>query len=133
MTRIALAVLVTIGLAGCADRAGPPMEADAQPPADVDVDNTGVNVRDRDAATKTPIDQNEDPKDVNITAEIRSRVVDADLSLNAENVKIITQKGHVTLRGPVKSQEERDKIMDIATDVAGTGHVENQLEVEATP
>src|SRR5262245_43379581 len=66
-------------------------------------DNTGVNERDRSAATKTPIDQKENQRDIDLTANIRKRVVDSKLSVNAQNVKIITQDGKVTLRGPVRS------------------------------
>ena len=73
-------------------------------------DNTEVNVRDRSDAVKTPIDQNENQKDIDITANIRKRVVDTKMSVNAQNVKIITQDGKVTLRGPVASQMKRLKL-----------------------
>ncbi|MBA4016967.1 MAG: hyperosmotically inducible protein [Pirellula sp.] len=92
-------------------------------------DNTGVNVRDRDADTKTPIDQNENKVDIDITARIRKQVVDTQMSVDAQNVKIITQDGKVTLRGPVKSADEKKKIEDIANSVAGAGKVDSQLEV----
>jgi hyperosmotically inducible periplasmic protein len=99
-----------------------------------DRDNTAVNVRDRDSAQKTPINQNENQQDVSITANIRKKVVDDDtLSVNAQNVKIITRNGHVTLRGPVKSDDEKKKIEAIATQIAGAGNTDNQLEVEAAP
>jgi len=101
------------------------------PNAKRDADNTGVNKRDADRdLTKTPIDQNENKKDVNITAEIRKRVTDTKASINAQNVKIITQDGKVTLRGPVKTDNEKQMIERIALDVAGAGNVDNQLEVE---
>jgi hyperosmotically inducible protein len=93
-------------------------------------DNTGVNVRDRSDAAKTPIDQNENKKDIDITANIRKRVVDTKMSVNAQNVKIITQDGKVTLRGPVKSEDEKTQIGKMADDVAGAGNVDNQLEVQ---
>ena len=99
----------------------------------VDRDNTGVNVRDRSDAAKTPINQNENKADVDLTAEIRKRVVDTKLSVNAHNVKIITQDGRVTLRGPVKSADEKKQIGDIAVAVAGAGKVDNLLEVEGNP
>lgn len=92
-------------------------------------DNTGVNVRDRETVAKTPIDQDEDKEDIRITADIRKRVVDTKMSINAQNAKIITQDGKVTLRGPVESDEERQSIEDIATEVAGAGNVTNELEV----
>jgi hyperosmotically inducible periplasmic protein len=96
-----------------------------------DANNTGVNVRDRGQATKTPLDQNENKTDIEITASIRKRVVDTKLSTDAHNVKIITQDGKVTLRGPVETADEKARIEDLAVAVAGAGHVENQLEVKA--
>ena len=81
-------------------------------------DNTEVNVRDRSDAAKTPIDQNENKKDIDITANIRKRVVDTKMSVNAQNVKIITQDGKVTLRGPVKSADEKAQIEKMAQEVA---------------
>lgn len=93
--------------------------------------NTGVNVRDRDDATKTPLDQNENKVDIKITADIRSRVVDTEMSVDAQNVKIITQDGKVTLRGPVHTAAEKAKVEQIAMDVAGKDNVLSQLEINA--
>ena len=87
-------------------------------------------MRDRDADAKTPIDQNENQADIDVTANIRKRIVDTELSINAQNVKVITQDGMVTLRGPVKSAEEKQQIEDIARDVAGRDKVVSQLEIE---
>jgi osmotically-inducible protein OsmY len=101
------------------------------PAANRDADNTVVNKRDADRElTRTPIDQNENKTDVNITAEIRKRVTGTEASINAQNVKIITQDGKVTLRGPVKNEDEKKMIERMALDVAGAGNVNNQLEVE---
>src|SRR5262249_19853844 len=95
-----------------------------------DVDNTVVNQRDRDANAKTPIDQKEDQRDINLTADIRRRVMGAkDFSVNARNCKIITADGKVTLRGPVDSRDEKDRIDHLARDVAGKDNVDNQLEI----
>jgi hyperosmotically inducible periplasmic protein len=93
-------------------------------------DNSSVNKRDRDSDTKTPFDQNENKTDIGITASIRKQVVDTKMSVNAQNVKIITQDGKVTLRGPVKTQEEKTRIEEIARSVAGVKTVDSQLEVE---
>lgn len=92
--------------------------------------NTGVNVRDRDSTAKTPIDQNENKADINITADIRKRVVATKMSVDAQNVKIITQDGKVTLRGPVKSEEEKQSIEEMAVAVVGADNVDSQLEVK---
>jgi osmotically-inducible protein OsmY len=99
-------------------------------PATTPKDNTAVNERDQSDTNKTPIDQNENQKDIDVTANIRERVVATKLSVNAQNVKIITQDGKVTLRGPVKTAEEKQQIEQIATDVAGAGNVDSQLEVQ---
>ena len=131
MKSIVLGLICTLGLAGCNQKTTPAPVVASKPPADRD--NTGVNVRDRNDAAKTPIDQNENKKDVDITAEIRKRVVDTKMSVNAQNVKIITQDGRVTLRGPVKSAEEKKTIEDMAVAVAGAGNVDNQLELELNP
>ncbi len=95
----------------------------------VDRTNTGVNVRDRDSTAKTPIDQNENKADIKITAEIRKLVVDTKMSVNAQNVKITTQDGKVTLRGPVKTEDEKKRIEQFAVDIAGANKVDSQLEV----
>jgi hyperosmotically inducible protein len=92
-------------------------------------DNTGRNVRDR-GDTVTSGDQSESKADIATTAKIRQAVVaDDSLSTSAHNVKIITANGAVTLRGPVKSDEERKKIAAVAEQVAGAGKVQNYLEV----
>ena len=98
---------------------------------EIDRTNTSVNVRDRDDSNKTPIDQNENKADIKITADIRSRVVDTEMSVDAQNVKIITQDGSVTLRGPVHTAEEKATIERIATEVAGKDNVVSQLEIDA--
>jgi hypothetical protein len=54
----------------------------------------------------------------------------AEASVNAQNIKIVTQDGVVTLRGPVASQEEKDRIGKAAEGLAGVVRVDNQLEVE---
>ena len=99
--------------------------------SEIDRTNTGVNVRDRDDSNKTPIDQNENKADIKITADIRSRVVDTEMSVTAQNVKIITQDGSVTLRGPVQTAAEKATIEQIAADVAGKDNVVSQLEIDA--
>jgi hypothetical protein len=95
-----------------------------------DRDNSAVNQRDRSDVAKTPFDQNENQADIDITANIRKQVVDSEMSVNAQNVKIITQNGHVTLRGPVATADEKTQIETIARKVAGDTNVESQIEVE---
>lgn len=104
----------------------------APPPATAP-NNTAVNTRDKPADSITAGAQGQNKNDVQTTADIRKRVMDAKLSVDAQNCKIVTQNGKVTLRGPVKTQDEKDTIAKLATDVAGTGNVDNQLEVLPSP
>ncbi len=96
-------------------------------------DNTKKNQRDRSGETKTSGDQSNSSQDVKITAAIRRAVVrDHSLSMTAKNVKIITANGMVTLRGPVKSDAEKAKIVELAQSAAGNAKINNQLEVKAS-
>ena len=96
----------------------------------VEPDNSARNVRDRDDQNKTTGDQSENEADRTITQNIRRAVTaDDSLSTNAKNVKIITNNGTVTLRGPVKSEKEKAEIEAKAKQVAGVKSVDNQLEV----
>jgi len=100
--------------------------------ADSALENTERNVRDQDNATLTPEDQKETEGDIKITAAIRQAVVkNESLSVNAQNIKIITRNGVVTLRGPVESEAENMKLQDIARQTPGVMQVNNQLEIKA--
>lgn len=98
-------------------------------PVMTEPDNTAINERDRSDAAKTPLDQNENQNDIDTTASIRKQVVDSELSVNAQNVKIITQDGNVTLRGPVATADEKLRIEAIARKVAGETKVSSQIEI----
>src|SRR5262245_26082598 len=76
--------------------------------------------------TPTPMDQAENSADRTITQGIRQALVaDPSLSVEAKNVKIITAKGVVTLRGPVKTQTEKSTIVQAAQQVAGVMRVDD--------
>ena len=95
-------------------------------------DNTGKNQRDASGATVTADDQSNNKADLEITQAVRKAVTADDaLSINAQNVKIITTGGIVTLRGPVKNEAEKSKVAAKAKSVAGVSRVDNQLEVTA--
>ena len=73
--------------------------------------------------------------DVQLTGKVRRLLVnDASLSTYAHNVRIITRSGEVTLRGPVRTPEERSLVEERARE-AGCTSVRNELEVvpESTP
>src|SRR5262249_44218266 len=93
-------------------------------------DNTGRNARAATGDTMTSGAQGNSTNDLAITRRIRQAIVqDKQLSTNAHNVKVVTVGGVVTLRGPVASAEERASVAAKAQEVAGAGHVDNQLEV----
>ena len=95
-------------------------------------DNTERNVIDRSMQTLTPLDQGNSKADLATTAQIRKDIMAAkNVSVNAQNVKIITNAGKVTLRGPVNTVEEKRLIGQIADKYAQPKNVDNQLEVKA--
>lgn len=74
--------------------------------------------------------QKNTPSDRETTRQIRRALVkDDSLSTYAHNIKIITQNGTVTLKGPVTSEEEKMAVEAKAKEVAGVANVSNQLEV----
>ena len=94
-------------------------------------DNTKTNERDRSTSQTTADQQKENRSDRDITRDIRRSIMqDKSLSTYAHNVKIISQNGMVTLKGPVRSEEEKSTIEAKATEVAGKDNVTSQLEVK---
>ncbi len=93
-------------------------------------DNSKTNKRDRDKSSPTADRQKMNPTDRDLAKRIRSAIVDdKSLSTYAHNIKIVAQDGKVTLKGPVRSEEEKSAIETKVTEVAGAGNVINQLEV----
>ncbi len=96
-------------------------------------DNTEVNQRDRDRSQPTADRQKDKRSDREITQQIRQAVMkDSSLSSSsyAHNVKIVSQNGMVTLKGPVRSEEDKQSIAAKAAEVVGADKVTNQLEVK---
>jgi hyperosmotically inducible protein len=101
-----------------------PQYQNTQQPA---ADNTKKN---KDLGSPTADQQKMNPSDRAITQKIRKAVHDdSSLSTYAHNIKIITQNGKVTLRGPVRSEEEKNNLQEIAVAVAKPENVTNELEV----
>jgi len=99
----------------------------AQQPAP---DNTKMNQADRSNDRPTADQQKDNPSDRELTQHVRQAIMeDKSLSTYAHNVKIISQNGVVTLKGPVRSDDERRAIQAKANDVAGEGKVVNELTV----
>ena len=98
----------------------------AQTPAD----NTKVNTRDRAKGAVTADQQKDNAIDRDLTQKIRRALMqDKTLSSYAHNVKVVAQGGQVTLKGPVRSTKEKQSVEAKAVEVAGAGHVINQMSV----
>ncbi len=81
---------------------------DTQQPAP---DNTKVNKRDRNSAEHTADQAKNNLSDREVMRQIRRNVVkDKSLSTYGHNVKIISQHGKVTLKGPVNSEDEKRQL-----------------------
>jgi hyperosmotically inducible periplasmic protein len=103
-----------------------PASALAQTPAD----NTKVNTRDRAKGAVTADQQKENASDRELTQNIRRALMqDKTLSRYAHNVKVIAQGGQVTLKGPVRTEDEKRTVETKAAEVAGAGHVINQMSL----
>ena len=101
--------------------------AQSQQPAP---DNSKTNQGDASSGATTAGQQKMNPTDRTTTKEIRASIMkDKSLSTYAHNIKIISQDGKVTLKGPVRSEDEKTNIEAKATAVAGPGNVDDQLTV----
>jgi hyperosmotically inducible periplasmic protein len=93
-------------------------------------DNTATNERDRSGETKTSGDQSNNSADFKITQAIRQALMkDGELSTTAKNIKVITENGQVTLRGPVKNVQEKARVDQLAKSAAGGARIVDQLDV----
>ena len=93
-------------------------------------DNTKVNTRDRAKGAVTADQQKENAGDRELTQKIRkSLMADKSLSTYAHNVKVVAQGGQVTLKGPVRTEEEKRNVEAKAVEVAGAGHVVNEISI----
>jgi len=98
---------------------------------DAQADNTRVNQRDQNANEPTADQQKDNRSDRGITQQIRKAIMnDKSLSTYAHNVKIVTQNGQVTLKGPVRSDEEKRTVEAKAAEVAGDSNVISKLDIK---
>jgi hyperosmotically inducible protein len=119
LTLVALTCLSAFSLAVAAD------DEKAKP------DNTETNARDRSGETETSGDQSNSSADLKITQAIRQALMkEGELSTTAKNIKVITANGQVTLRGPVKTVQEKARVDQIARSAAGGAQIDNQLDVK---
>ena len=93
-------------------------------------DNTRVNKQDRQPGAVTADQQKENRSDRELTAEIRRAITkDKEMSTYAKNVKVVAQNGQVTLKGPVRSEDEKKAIEAKAAEVAGASNVDSQIRI----
>lgn len=116
-----VAVSLVVGLL-----AVPTVRMSAQTPPD----NTKVNKQDRDKSAVTADQQKENATDRALTQKIRrSLLADKTLSTYAHNVKVVSQNGQVTLKGPVRTDAEKQAVEAKAREIAGADHVVDQMSV----
>jgi hyperosmotically inducible periplasmic protein len=96
-------------------------EQDGQP------DNSAQNK----SQSQTAQNQSTDKSDRMTTANVRKAIVaDKQLSSYAHNVKVITVNGTVTLKGPVRSDAEKQQITNDASQVVSQDKIVDQLTVK---
>jgi osmotically-inducible protein OsmY len=94
-------------------------------------DNTRVNKRDRETGAATADKAKNNKSDREMMQQVRKAITDdKSLSTYAHNVKVIGKNGKITLKGPVRSEEEKTSVVAKATEVAGAGNVVDQLTVK---
>src|SRR5256885_1279493 len=109
------AILLSLALAASAAAQQPPTKSTEAPP-----DNTRVNRPGEVNAASQKNTRN----DLAISRDIRRAIIaDKNLSTYAHNVKVISENGSVTLKGPVRSEDERKAVEAKAVEVAGRDHV----------
>jgi osmotically-inducible protein OsmY len=125
-----VAVLVAIAI-GFAVAPSPARAAQSDPGMTAaKPDNTRINKRDRNAVEMTADKQGASKQDREITRQIRRALVrDKGLSFYAHNVKVITKGGLVTLKGPVKSEQERQAVLKAATAAGGARDITDEMSV----
>jgi hyperosmotically inducible periplasmic protein len=125
--------VVTLGLGIAAfSLAAAPAQAQQQSDSQAQPDNTAQNKGDNQKGAMTADNQKGTAADREMAKKIRKSIAaDSSLSTYAHNVKVIVRDGMVTLKGPVKSDDEKTAVGAKATDIAGADKVQNQLTVKS--
>lgn len=124
--RLAVARLCLIGFL-----VGSVFAQDAATQSNTSSDNTKVNKRDRNTSEPTADQGKNATSDRETMRKIRRAVVaDKSLSTYAHNIKIISQNGKVTLKGPVHTEDEKKAIEAKATEIAGAGNVTDEITIK---
>ena len=124
MKKLVALMVIVGGLTACSSAP----QGESQP-----ADNSDKIVRDRGDAAVTAGDQANAKSDLTVTQAIRAAVgADRALYVNADDVKIISANGVVTLRGSVGSAYQKASIGLTAQRVAGVSCVNNELDIEVS-
>jgi len=124
---LAKRILTVAGVSAMVLMIGPASAQNTAPPPD----NTKVNKQDRNASQATADQGKNNNSDQETMRKVRRAVInDKSLSTYAHNIKIISQHGKVTLKGPVHMQKEKRSIEAKATEIAGDGNVVSQITVK---
>jgi hyperosmotically inducible periplasmic protein len=97
--------------------------------------SSGMQAQDNSSQNKAQIEtadnQPNSKADRQTTAKIRKAIIsEKDLSTYAHNVKIITVNGQVTLKGPVQTEDEKQKVASIAANVVSPDKIVNDLTIK---
>jgi len=92
--------------------------------------NTAKNKRDKKLGKPTAQNQSNTKSDLDITIALRKDIMANKMSVDAQNIKIITENGILYLRGPVANEKEKDMIGGWAKNSCGARAITNQLEVK---
>jgi hyperosmotically inducible protein len=115
----------------CASFLGGWALASAQDSPSTQPDNTKMNQRDRNSNEATADQQKMNSSDRETTKQIRQAIEkDKSISTYGHNIKVVTQNGMVTLKGPVRSEEEKKAIEAKAAEIAGGDKVTDQMDVK---
>lgn len=95
-----------------------------------DRDNTTQNDKKTGDEFAKPTDQGNSGNDMKMTKDIRSGIMDSDMSSNAKNVKIVTRNERVTLNGVVDSDAEHKEILKIAGKHCSESRIIDNLQVK---
>lgn len=105
--------------------AGGLLAADGEKP--VKADNTKMNKSD---AAMSADSQKMNSADRELAQKVRKAIMaDKSLSTYAHNVKVIARDGMVTLKGPVRSEDEKTTVAAKAAEAVGADRVTNELTV----
>jgi hyperosmotically inducible periplasmic protein len=123
MSRIALALAFLLAASACEPKPPKPKTAEA----------SAALVRVRDINPQTGTEAKRQIQASPLTSAVKSALAaDAGLKMLKINVDSDAATGKVTLKGRVKSEEEKNRAEAVAKKVEGVKTVENRLTVQAT-